>query len=333
MSEAGADDDRPGNLEWSVCGASVTGSQHLSRGLGCDDAFAYGMTGHFVVAAVADGAGSVTGTSAWGSHVASQSVVRAAMAPPFISTFYAAEPDQAQDMMRWLFTGALEQVTAQADEMGLAVPLLSTTLCVALARPNLAIFAQIGDGIIAVEEPGGIATLLTEDKSEYANATWFIQSNDAFDISYRVAVRREVNAFALSTDGMSYKITNIVSGEAYEPFFRTAWSSVKSNAEASEFAAMLRSIQDDQTGDDKTMVLATLEWREDKFFPSAHPVQRSTVSSPPPPAVPAAQQSPSQPEPPVAEGDPVDLPEAASEPPAKWHIRRRKSEKQSGAIR
>lgn len=286
MSESAADESRPGNLEWSVCGASVTGSQHISRGLGCDDAFAYGVTGHYVIAAVADGAGSVTGTSAWGSHIACQTVVQAAMGHEFIAKFYAAAAEDGDAIARWLFDSALTRIVQQAGHLGLPVPKLATTLCIALARPGLAVFAQIGDGIIAVEDSGGISTLLIEDKDEYANTTWFLQSNEAFEKAFRTEVRGDVTAFALSTDGMTYKITNVVTGEAYAPFFQGAWQSVRTNADAADFAALLRGIQDDQTGDDKSMVLAVLDRQEDTFFPSGRPIQRTTVGSPAPPIPP-----------------------------------------------
>jgi hypothetical protein len=288
VNQPGPDDGTPGSWEWNVCGASVTGSQHLTRGLGCDDAFAYGVSGDFVVAVVADGAGSVSGTSAWGSFTACQSVLAAAMTNEFVDSFRTAAPKDGYAIMRWLFEGALAAVTARAEELGLSLPQLSTTLCVALARPGLTVFGQIGDGIIAAENAGEIGTLLIENKNDYANATWFIQSHGAFDESFRIAVPRDVSAFALSTDGMAYKITNIATGEAYEPFFRGSWDNVNTGASAADFAALLRSIEDDQTGDDKTMVLAVLQWQPDRFYPSAQPLQKMTVTSPPPPWVPAA---------------------------------------------
>jgi len=69
-------------------------------------------------------------------------------------------------------------------------------------------------------------------------------------------------AFALSTDGMAYKITDIVTGKPFEPFFKGVWERVRSGAAASDFAALLRGIEDYQTGDDKTMVLATSRWAD-----------------------------------------------------------------------
>ena len=327
MSQPGAEEERPGHLEWSVCGASVTGSQHISRGLGCDDAFAYGVTGHYVVAAVADGAGSVTGTSAWGSHVACQTVVEAAMDRKFISDFYSASVEDGEAIARWLFERALNKIVQHAGAIGLPVPKLSTTLCIALARPGFALFAQIGDGVIAVEDRGNIATLLIEDKSEYANATWFLQTNEAFAKAFRTEVRSDVTAFALSTDGMSYKITNIVTGEPYEPFFKSAWQNVRSNADAADFAALLRGIQDDQTGDDKTMVLAVLDRHEDRFHPSSRPMRRTTVSSLAPPAppreLPPAEERRAEPQP----HDHVAAGEGSS---ARGHRRARKEAAEHG---
>ncbi|MBN3458858.1 protein phosphatase 2C domain-containing protein [Mycobacterium sp. DSM 3803] len=283
MTACHSDSGPGGSWEWAACGASVTGSQHVSRGQGCDDAFAYGHIGDFIVAAVADGAGSVSGTSAWGSYTACQTVVDLCMQPAFVTGFKAASVTDADAMMRWLFTRARDRLVGQAEAMSLPIGLLATTLSVAIAGRELLVLGQIGDGIIASETDGAIATHLIEAKDEYANVTWFIHSDEAFDKSFRTSAHVGATAFALSTDGMSYKITDIVTGEPFEPFFKGAWQRVRSGAGAADFAALLRGIEDDQTGDDKTMVLAAMHWVEDAYHPSARPVFRSQVSSPPPP--------------------------------------------------
>lgn len=244
---------------WKACGASVTGSEHQRRGLGCDDAYGYGIAGDFVVAAVADGAGAVTGTSAWGAYTACQSVLTDTLQWPFITGYRSATAQDAEASVRRLFHNALERVTRQAHTLGLDPARLATTLCVALADPYRAVFGQIGDGVIAAEHGGRIESLLGERKDEYANTTSFLQSENAFDGALRTAVRTGVTAFALSTDGMSYKITDIATGAAYEPFFRGSWQHVRADADAEQFAALLRGIHDDQTGDDKTMVLAAVD--------------------------------------------------------------------------
>ena len=283
MTDSRNDHGRGASWEWAACGASVTGSQHIRTGLGCDDAFSYCHVDDFIVAAVADGAGSVSGTSAWGSYTACQTVVDLCTQPAFIAGFKDAKDSDADAMMRWLFTRARDKVIKQAEAMGLPVGLLATTLSVALASRELLVLGQIGDGIIATESDDVIATHLIEEKDEYANATWFIHSDEAFEKSFRSSAHIGATAFALSTDGMSYKITDIVTGEPFEPFFKGAWKRVRSGAGAADFAALLRGIEDDQTGDDKTMVLAALQRVEDAYYPSARPVFRSQVSSPAPP--------------------------------------------------
>ncbi|BCI50916.1 hypothetical protein NIIDNTM18_01940 [Mycolicibacterium litorale] len=249
---------------WRACGASVTGEEHLRRGLGCDDAYGYGIVGDFVVAAVADGAGAVTGTSAWGAYTACQSVLTDALQAEFIAGYRAGAMDDADPLIRWLFRNALDRVTRQAHALGLDPGLLSTTLCVGLADPHMAVFGQIGDGVIAVEQAGRIESMLVEQKADYANTTSFLQSDNAFEDSLRTAARTGVTAFALSTDGMTYKITDVATGAAYEPFFRDSWHHVRAGADAVEFAALLRGIRDDQTGDDKTMVLAVIDSSRDR---------------------------------------------------------------------
>lgn len=51
-------EQRPDNWGWAVCGASVARAAHQRHGVGCDDAYGYGMAGALVVAAVAKGAAS-----------------------------------------------------------------------------------------------------------------------------------------------------------------------------------------------------------------------------------------------------------------------------------
>lgn len=244
--------------EWTVCGASVIGSEHRRRGLGCDDAYSYGVLGDFLVAAVADGAGSVTGTSAWGAYVACRGVLKDAMNPDFVDRYRDASDTQATRLMRSLFDGALDRVHRQAAAMHLDVALLSTTLCVCLADTKRATFAQIGDGIIATERGETIETELIEHKDGYANTTSFLQSERALDDSLRSVSQFGVTAFALSTDGMSYKITDVATGAAYQPFFQGSWQHLRAGAHSGQLQEMLAGIEDDQTGDDKTLVLAAL---------------------------------------------------------------------------
>ncbi|WP_157171971.1 PP2C family serine/threonine-protein phosphatase [Nocardia higoensis] len=267
---------------WAVSGASVAGEAHIRKGLGCDDAFAYATTGDLVVAAVADGAGSVTQTSAWGSYTVCDRVVTTVLSPVFLDwlddVLRGDEP--AERLMTWLFEQALGALQARARYTGQPIGELATTLAVAIATPEFAIFAQIGDGVIALRDPDGVRTVLVEEKGEYANLTWFVQSRDAFTASFRVHTATDVTAFALSTDGMAYKITDVASGAAFVPFFEGAWAATTANELGEvEFQAWLSAIPEDQTGDDKTLVLAV---RTDDSAAAGAGLERRVQSRRPP---------------------------------------------------
>ena len=81
-----------------------------------------------------------------------------------------------------------------------------------------------------------------------------------------------------------YDDTDASDGKTY-PTMTGSWQNVRSGVSAADFTAALRGIKDDQTGDDKTMVLAALQWVDDAFYPSTRPVYQTIVSSPPPPAI------------------------------------------------
>lgn len=273
----------PGEMapDWVTCGASVTGTDHRRRGLGCDDAYSVGAIGDFVVAAVADGAGSVTGTSAWGAYAACRSVLDDALQSGVMHDFACGETEFADRLIRWLFDRALDRVTRQSEIMGLDLQFLATTLSVAVANRTRAAFGQIGDGVIAAEQGGAIRSILVDAKNDYANVTTFLQSDGALSESLRTTVLGDVTAVALSTDGMRYKITDVATGGAYEPFFRDSWRHVRSGASGAQLAALLAGIEDDQTGDDKTVVLAASRTGGD---PSALTMQTPIREHSPPPA-------------------------------------------------
>jgi Protein phosphatase 2C len=288
---------RQAGHSWLACGASVIGAHHRLRGLGCDDAYGFGVVGDFVVAAVADGAGSVTGTSAWGAHVACRSVLDDALDPVFVRRYRTGSAGEADRMVRWLFAHALERVQSHSGAMGLDLAMLSTTLSVAVAGGDQAVFGQIGDGVIALEDHCGIRTVLVEQKDEYANTTSFIQSDGAMENALRTVALDGVTAFALSTDGMSYKITDVATGAAFQPFFRGCWQQLRSGASPDHFGAVLGGIEDDQTGDDKAMVLAVAGSPAESRIDS---LTSATAECSPPPSVNVAVVGATEPDAPAA---------------------------------
>jgi hypothetical protein len=236
-------------MRWSVIGASVTGTSHLKLGRGCDDAHGWRVGEDLTVLAIADGAGSRPGTSTIGAHVAVASVLRR----------LAAAPETA---MPELFAFALQALEDEADALGLRPDRLATTLSVAMLSDTRTMVGQLGDGVAVVEtDTGEIRAVALAERFEYANEVVFITTADGLDHVKVFDMAKPVRSMALSTDGLRYKILeNLDTGEPFESFFADSWSFARrADAGSPALQRFLESV-DDQTGDDKTLVLAVRDF-------------------------------------------------------------------------
>jgi hypothetical protein len=229
-------------MDWRVLGGSVAGFLHVEHGLGCDDAHGWRVEAERMVLAVADGAGSRTGTSAIGAHVAVASVLDG-----------AGEACALEQR----FARALAAVEAEAARLELEPSRLATTLCVAVLEPGRASVGQIGDGIAVIETEAGIEAVARAERFEYANETVFLTSRDALAHLSAHETEAELLAVALSTDGLRYKILDdLATGRPYEPFFAQSWAYARTAGATSASIDRFLDGVDDQTGDDKTLLLA-----------------------------------------------------------------------------
>ncbi len=250
-------DPAGGPLTWSVAAASVAGNSHTAVGRGSDDAYSYALVsgGTGLVAAVADGAGSKTGTSAWGSFTACQVV--AAHADGLVAS--VRTKSEAESALRNVFGAVLSAIEEQAGRMNLAPSDLSTTLAVAVLGPSAGAFAQVGDGIVVCDLVGEPSVRIAEDKGEYANETAFVTSSGALKRHLRLEYRDAgTDRFALSTDGLRYKLLNIHDGgTAFVPFFTSLWDKLEVVEIPEDSLSAFLAKLDDQTGDDKTLIVGT----------------------------------------------------------------------------
>ena len=233
---------------WRLLGGSVPGSLHRRQGRGCDDAFGWHVDDAVVVAVTADGAGSRPGTSAFGAFTAVQAVLAAARDDPAVEH---------------LFHAALSGVEDAADGLGVAPDLLATTLSVAvIAGTGLAV-GQIGDGIAVHGAGEAVEAVAVAQRREHVNETVFLTTPGALTEHLRTftACADAVDALALTTDGLRYQVLDdVAAGRPFAPFFQAAWAYAR-RADATQDAvtAFLDEISDDhgdQSGDDKTLVLA-----------------------------------------------------------------------------
>lgn len=232
-------------VTWRVHGASAVGRAHLRIGLECQDAHGWRLLPDGFVIAIADGAGSRP-RSGEGARTAVSAALEAA--------------GQTSDMTQ-LITVSREAIERLADEAGEEIGAFATTLAVVYCCDNRFSAAQVGDGIVvikrdSVSEP--FSNISPDQKGEFANETTFITSN-----TWKNSVRMydespvKLEGVVMSTDGLRYKIlADISSSELYEAFFEDIIAYCSSTSADDGAIGRFLGNLDDQTGDDKTLVVA-----------------------------------------------------------------------------
>jgi len=228
-------------------GASVGGSSHVEAGRGCDDAHAWVIEESYSVFAIADGAGSAR-QSAIGSYLAVNAAVR---------VYGGAEPT-SQGMLDG-FHGIREEIREFATDNGLDLNSFATTIAVLVVTSDSVSLGQIGDSLCFFRSPdGSIWSAKQEEKGEYVNHTQFITGEFDDDYRFEQYPVSDVTGAVLSTDGLRYKILeDLGSGSPYTPFFEDIFGYVEGSPSSPQLGEFLESLEDDQTGDDKTLVVVT----------------------------------------------------------------------------
>jgi hypothetical protein len=275
-------------VSWRVLGASVAGFLHVEQERGCDDAHGWSADPALTVIAIADGAGSRPGTSAIGAHLAVASVLEATSDRGFGAT-HAKDPTAAATAV---VEQAIEMLAEAARDLGIELGALATTLCVALLDGERATVAQIGDGVAAVERASGaIEAVAIAERFEYANEVVFLTASDALEhLKIFTATGDPVRSVALSTDGLRYKVLDdLQATRPFEQFFQESWAYARSEqASSAAIEEFLRDV-DDQTGDDKTLVLAVSD------FAGVPGEARHLTDRPPQPPPPAGRKEKGKP--------------------------------------
>lgn len=232
--------------------ASVTGNSHVQRGTGCQDASGWRTHAGVTCLAVADGAGSRP-LSATGSALAVDQVLA-------VVAGLAASESAPADLRDWLsaaFDSARDRIAAFASATERKPGEYATTLGVAILTSHVIAIGQLGDCITVVGHGGRYLVVDPEVKEEYANETYFLTADD-WDTHLRITVLAGgPDMVALSTDGLRYKITNTRTGVPFEPFFNDLIGYAQgAEANSAGIGRFLAVIENDQTGDDKSLVTA-----------------------------------------------------------------------------
>lgn len=237
---------RSGDIRmWRTLGSAAAGRMHVDIGKGCEDSFGWLTNDEQTVLVVADGAGSRP-RSAAGSIGAVEAILDCAGLCSTLSI------DEA-------LMSALGALQALADCETRPVDDFATTLSVIILRPTGATIGQIGDCIVVAQfADGTIASVSPPEKYEYANETMFLTSPGGIDSTRRADFAAgEIVAVAASTDGLRFKIlSDLAIGTAYEPFFVDLFAFASSPESTGGAIERLLDSLEDQSGDDKTLIVA-----------------------------------------------------------------------------
>ncbi len=228
---------------WRALGASVAGSGHRARGVGCEDASAVEVLADgSLLIAVADGAGSAPRASegSWRAVAAATEAMRAGV--------------PLDDVM----CGARRALAPIGDDERLGD--FATTLLVVRASADRIETAQVGDGAVVVRRGGELEVLAPDEKGEYLNETVFLTS-DSWAEHLRVACvdGDGVDGVAALTDGLQLVALDLSTGVPHAPFFAPFFSFVAEDGDVAQLESFLGSDRvGERTDDDVTLVVAAL---------------------------------------------------------------------------
>lgn len=251
---------------WSWVGACATGSAHLRRGAGCDDAGAcleLDTDGDAtLVAVVSDGAGSAP-LAALGSRIVTRSFCGSART-------FVRQGGRAGDVDDALAEDWLDEMRDRIGRAGgregKTPSALAATLVGCIVQARAAVVVHVGDGACALRLAGGSDWVVPSwpAQGEYASTTHFVTD----DPGPRCTVTRldgEVEEVAVFTDGIERLALDFGGRRAFAPFFESMFPCLRGapagrqrrvSADLRAFLASPAVL--DRTDDDKTLLMARL---------------------------------------------------------------------------
>ncbi|MCX8069402.1 MAG: protein phosphatase 2C domain-containing protein [Thermodesulfovibrionales bacterium] len=242
-----------------ILGLSVAGSFHLKEGLPCQDACAYKIyDGRIGFIAVADGLGSAS-LSHIGARLSVESAIKKA------SELIYTNPFLLREIPLKMIESARLCLKNKAEELGIEVSDLATTLITVIFDNNSLRSAQIGDGAIVVQSEGQLEIISYSSHSEYANEVIPVTSDEYLDYLIEAHFDSNLDCIAVFTDGCQRaSLKKVANGYLpFDGFFRPVFtfasnidSLEKGNKELGDF--LLSQKMSEHSEDDKTLVLAVI---------------------------------------------------------------------------
>jgi hypothetical protein len=244
---------------WNVAGASVIGSSHMKLGLPCQDSHDYAVQDEFLLAAIADGAGSAAK-----AEIGSRTAANAARAH-LLDLLSNTTPDAKTSEQAVL--GAIEAARRALEEVALrdSVSLreFATTLIVLIASRGFIAVAQIGDGGVVGCLEGELKTLTRPPIGEYINEVTFLTTDNYRDHIQLAANNPCPEQIAAFTDGLQMLALQYPDGQPFGGFFKPLFNLISEGGEDKKLIAQIEEFLgstrlNERTDDDKTLLLAAL---------------------------------------------------------------------------
>jgi hypothetical protein len=174
------------------------------------------------------------------------------------------------DAHEWL-NAVREAIADRASDADLEMRDFACTMLFALVGVDAAVFLQIGDGVIVVNDQAQQwSWVFWPDRGEFANATFFVTDTAAADhlrFENRCGFIGEV---ALLSDGIESLVLHYASRSIHAPFFERMFASVRRSQAIGQDLALSQDLEAylasptilQRTDDDKTLVLATRRQQE-----------------------------------------------------------------------
>ncbi|HEV2210896.1 MAG TPA: PP2C family serine/threonine-protein phosphatase [Verrucomicrobiae bacterium] len=250
---------------WRVAAASVRGASHERLSLPCQDAHQWALLpDSFLVAAVADGAGSAL-LAEIGAAVAVSATIEAARRRFTQLKLPNLKDDSAwHELLKELLSGAREAVEQEANSRALPARDLACTLSLVIATTDFAASIQVGDGAVLVATPQGEMTLVNRPvQGECLNETIFLTSPEALEHAQTGLWRGHLGHVAVFSDGLQMAALRMPAAEPHPGFFTPLFQFVGGQAEGPEAHEALANFLTsprlrDRTDDDVTLLLAAL---------------------------------------------------------------------------
>jgi hypothetical protein len=224
--------------------------------------FRNGADEPIIAIALSDGAGSAT-RGEDGATITCASLIE--QAELFLARNRSVASMTEQDAHEWLDT-VRKAIADHASDTEHEVRDYACTMLFALIGVETAVFLQIGDGVIVVnDQDQHWSWVFWPERGEFANTTFFVTDAAAADHLRFEQRHVSIDEVALLSDGIEPLVLHYASRTVHAPFFDRMLGPVRRSKVVGEDLALSQDLEGylsspailERTDDDNTLVLAT----------------------------------------------------------------------------